>query len=119
MPKGEAPEQSIIQRVGTIRGSDKDEVVAEPVKFLHQGNCHTVHLRDIVFAATPRPDSINLIEAENARTFSRVIEYQTDMLLCLAQTGINQTGKSCTRTASPAYEQYTAPTPSFRFRVHP
>ena len=43
MPKGEAPEQSIVQRIGTVRGPDKDDVVAESVKLLHQGNRHTVH----------------------------------------------------------------------------
>lgn len=93
MPKGEAPEQSIVQRIGTVRGPDKDDVVAESVKLLHQGNRHTVHFRNIILAAAPCPDSVNLIEAEHARTFSRIVEYHTDILLRFAQSGIHQTGE--------------------------
>ena len=87
MPKGEAPEQSIVQRIWTVRGPDKDDVVAESVKLLHQGNRHTVHFRNIILATAPCPDSVNLIEAEHARTLSCIVEYHTDILLRFAQTG--------------------------------
>lgn len=73
MPKGEAPEQSIVQRIGAVRGPDKDDVVAESVKLLHQGNRHTVHFRNIVLAAAPCPDSVNLIEAERARRVLHIL----------------------------------------------
>lgn len=69
MPEGKTPKQSVVQRIGTVRGPDKDDVVAESVEFLHQGNRHTVHFRNIVLAAAPCPDSVNLIEAEHARIF--------------------------------------------------
>lgn len=93
MPKGEAPEQSIVQRIGAVRGPDKDDVVAESVKLLHQGNRHTVHFRNIVLAAAPCPDSVNLIEAEDLISFTFLFSYAPDdtvntrqgIMVCLSE----------------------------------
>lgn len=93
MPKGEAPEQSIVQRIGTVRGPDKDDVVAESVKLPHQGNRHTVHFRNIVLAAAPCPDSVNLIEAEDSISFTflltdapnNTVNTRQGIMVCLSE----------------------------------
>ena len=93
MKEAEPTEQCSVKLVFPVRGSDKNNVIGQPVKFLHQSNRHAAHLCYIVSAAALHTDSIDFVEAQHTGTASGIVKDQTNVLLCLAKSRADKTGK--------------------------
>ena len=90
MFESESANEGFVKVIDAVCSANENDVIREPVKFLHQSNGDTAHFSDVITAATAHSDGINFVNAENAGRAFCVVEYSADILLCTTKSRIDK-----------------------------
>ena len=93
MFESESANEGFVKVIDAVCSANENDVIREPVKFLHQCDGDAAHFSDIIAAATAHSDGINFINTKNTRRALCVIEHSADVLLCPAKSRIDKAGK--------------------------